>query len=146
MAKLIKILVVDDEPLPHELLESYCEGLNYVEIVGHCYDGISTLNFLKEHAVDALLLDIQMPDITGIELLQTLLQPPKVIFTTAYTEYALQSFDFDHVIDYLNKPIQFAKIHQRLTEGTKNFREHCNFLWLKCLTLSISSKKLACIN
>ena len=102
--------------------------------------------FLKEHAVDALLLDIQMPDITGIELLQTLLQPPKVIFTTAYTEYALQSFDFDHVIDYLNKPIQFAKIHQRLTKGTKNFCEHCNFLWLKCLTLSNPQKKLACIN
>jgi DNA-binding LytR/AlgR family response regulator len=73
--------------------------------------------FLKEHAVDALLLDIQMPDITGIELLQTLLQPPKVIFTTAYTEYALQSFDFDHVIDYLNKPIRlprFIKAMERL--------------------------------
>jgi len=72
---------------------------------------------LKEHAVDALLLDIQMPDITGIELLQTLLQPPKVIFTTAYTEYALQSFDFDHVIDYLNKPIRlprFIKAMERL--------------------------------
>ncbi|WP_051044089.1 LytR/AlgR family response regulator transcription factor [Psychroflexus gondwanensis] len=72
---------------------------------------------MKEHAVDALLLDIQMPDITGIELLQTLLQPPKVIFTTAYTEYALQSFDFDHVIDYLNKPIRlprFIKAMERL--------------------------------
>ena len=58
-----------------------------------------------------------MPDITGIELLQTLLQPPKVIFTTAYTEYALQSFDFDHVIDYLNKPIRlprFIKAMERL--------------------------------
>jgi len=123
MSKIIKILIVDDEPLAHDLLESYCAGINFIEVVGHCYDGLSTLNFINENEVDALLLDIQMPDITGIELAQNLeVNGPKIVFTTAYTEYALQSFDFDQVVDYLKKPIRlprFIKAMERLKKQLK---------------------------
>lgn len=113
--KKIRLLLVDDEPLAHKVLESYCQNIDYVEIVGHSYDGISTLNFLNKEPVDAVLLDIQMPDLTGLELLDTLKNnAPKIIFTTAYTEYAMQSFDYDQVIDYLHKPIRLTRFIKAL--------------------------------
>lgn len=108
--KKIRLLIVDDEPLAHQVLKSYCDKIDHVEVAGHCYDGLSTINFLNSNAVDALLLDIQMPDLSGIELLESLgASAVKVIFTTAYTEYALQSFDFDQVVDYLHKPIKLSR-------------------------------------
>lgn len=114
----LSVLIVDDEPLAHKVIEGYCEKIDYIEVAGNCYDGISTLNFLNKEKVDAILLDIQMPDITGIELLDSLKQDaPKVIFTTAYTEYAMISFDYDQVVDYLHKPIRitrFIKAIERL--------------------------------
>ena len=111
----IKLLIVDDEPLAHKVLESYCEKIEYVKVVGQCYDGISTLNFLNKEKVDAILLDIQMPDLTGIELLDTLKNiAPKVIFTTAFTEYAMKSFDYDQVVDYLHKPIRLSRFMKAL--------------------------------
>ena len=111
----IKLLIVDDEPLAHKVLEGYCEKLDYVEIVGNCYDGISTLNFLNKKQVDAVLLDIQMPDISGLELLDSLKNnAPKIIFTTAYTQYAFQGFDYDQVVDYLHKPIRLSRFIKSL--------------------------------
>ncbi len=113
--KKIKLLIVDDEPLAHKILEGYCEKIDHVEVIGNCYDGMSTLNFLNQNPVDAVLLDIQMPDITGIELLDTQMNnSPKVIFTTAYTEYAMQSFDYDQVVDYLHKPIRLTRFIKSL--------------------------------
>lgn len=116
--KKINILIVDDEPLAHKILEDYCGKIDALEVVGNCYDGISTLNFLNKNQVDAVLLDIQMPDISGIELLDTLRNnAPKIILTTAYTKYAMQSFDYDQVVDYLHKPIRltrFIKAIERL--------------------------------
>jgi len=111
----IKLLIVDDEPLAHKVLEGYCEKIDYVEIVGNCYDGISTLNFLNKETVDAVLLDIQMPDITGLELLDSLKNnAPKIIFSTAYSEYALKGFDYDQVVDYLHKPIRITRFIKAL--------------------------------
>jgi len=111
----IKLLIVDDEPLAHKVLEGYCEKLDYVEIVGNCYDGISTLNFLNKEQVDAVLLDIQMPDITGLELLDSLKNnAPKIILTTAYSEYAMKGFDYDQVVDYLHKPIRLTRFIKAL--------------------------------
>lgn len=111
----IKLLIVDDEPIAHKVIERYCEKFDYVEIVGNCYDGVSTLNFLNKKQVDAVLLDIQMPDITGLELLDSLSNnAPKIIFTTAYTQYALQGFDYDQVVDYLHKPIRLTRFIKAL--------------------------------
>lgn len=128
----IKVLIVDDEPLAHKVLEGYCQKIDFVEIIGNCYDGISTLNFLNKEKVDVVLLDIQMPDITGLELLDSLkTTAPKIIFTTAYTKYAVQGFDYDQVVDYLHKPVRltrFIKALERLKrvlQLEKNFRaEH----------------------
>ncbi|NQZ78017.1 MAG: response regulator transcription factor [Ekhidna sp.] len=114
----IKLLIVDDEHLAQKVLQKHAANIEYLEVVGTCFDSISTINFLNNQQVDAILLDIQMPDLTGLELVETLEKNcPKIIFTTAYTEYALESFNYEAVIDYLHKPIRltrFIKAMERL--------------------------------
>ncbi|MEL6536155.1 MAG: LytTR family DNA-binding domain-containing protein [Bacteroidota bacterium] len=119
----LRILIVDDEPLAHKVLEGYLSKMPEAELVGNCYDGISTHNFLQNQEVDLLLLDIQMPDITGLELLDILQQnAPKIIFTTAHTEYALQSFDYDQVVDYLHKPIRVGRFMKAIDRVRKQLQ------------------------
>lgn len=103
-----KCLIVDDEPLARELIRSHVEKLENFEIVAECSNAMKALNLLREMQVDLVFMDIQMPQITGIEFLKTLKHPPKVIITTAYREYALESFELD-VVDYLLKPITFER-------------------------------------
>ena len=136
--KKLKVLIVDDEPLAHKVIEGYCEKIDYIEVAGNCYDGISTLNFLNKEKVDAILLDIQMPDITGLELLDSLKQDaPKVIFTTAYTEYAMISFDYDQVVDYLHKPIRITRFIKAIERLKKVLMLESDFR----LSDSVESKK-----
>ena len=103
-----KCLIVDDEPLARELIRGHVEKLENFEIVAECGDAMKALNVLREKQVDLIFMDIQMPQITGIEFLKTLKHAPKVIITTAYREYALEGFDLD-VVDYLIKPITFER-------------------------------------
>lgn len=105
---VLKCLIVDDEPLAHNVLENYIGKVNSLSLVGNCYNAIEALNFLHENPVDILFLDINMPELSGLEMLQTLTNPPIVILTTAYSEFALQSYEFG-VIDYLMKPIRFDR-------------------------------------
>lgn len=126
--KKINLLIVDDEPLAHDVLKGYCAKIDYVEVIGHCYDGLSTINFLNTHTVDAILLDIQMPDLTGLELVESLKNTcPKIIFTTAYTQFALQTFDYDQVIDYLHKPIRITRFIKALERLKKQLTLEQNF-------------------
>ncbi len=104
----IKCLVVDDEPLARDLMRSHIEKLENFEIVAECCDAMKALQVLQKHTVDLMFMDIQMPQITGIEFLKTLKHPPKVIITTAYREYAIDGFELD-VVDYLLKPITFNR-------------------------------------
>ncbi len=101
-------LVVDDEPLARDLMRSHIEKLENFEIIAECGDAMKALQELRNHHVDLMFMDIQMPQITGIEFLKTLKHPPKVIITTAYREYALDGFELD-VVDYLLKPITFER-------------------------------------
>ncbi|MBN1821843.1 MAG: response regulator transcription factor [Prolixibacteraceae bacterium] len=103
-----KCLIVDDEPLARDLIRSHVNKLENFEIVDECGDAIKAFQALREKQVDLIFLDIQMPQITGIEFLKTLKHPPKVILTTAFREYALDGFDLD-VVDYLLKPITFER-------------------------------------
>ncbi|ASZ12733.1 LytTR family DNA-binding domain-containing protein [Chitinophaga pendula] len=104
----IKCLVVDDEPLAKEVLIKYIGQLETLSLAGSCDNAIDTLLFLQQHKVDLLFLDIQMPRLSGIDLLRTLTYRPKVIFTTAFREYALEGFELN-VLDYLLKPISFER-------------------------------------
>lgn len=103
-----KCIIVDDEPAAHYVLVNYIAQNPQLELTHQCYNGIETLNVLRNHKVDLMFLDIEMPEITGLELLQTLKTIPRTILTTAYSEYALESYDYG-VIDYLLKPIYYPR-------------------------------------
>lgn len=103
-----RCLIVDDEPLAVKLLESHINKLENLEIVETCNNAMAAFDILREKKIDLLFLDIQMPQMTGIEFLRTLKNAPKVILTTAYRQYALEGYELD-VIDYLLKPISFER-------------------------------------
>jgi len=104
MKKLIKCLVVDDEPLAIELLEKHIEQFPNLELVKSCWNAFDAFEVLKNESIDLVFLDIQMPGLTGLELVRSLKNPPGIIFTTAFRQYAADSYELD-VIDYLIKPI-----------------------------------------
>ena len=111
-----KCIIVDDEPAAHYVLVNYIKQNPQLELAQQCYNGIEALNYLRDNTVDLMFLDIDMPEISGLELLQTLQNPPKTILTTAYSEFALESYDYG-VIDYLLKPIYFP----RFLKATERF-------------------------
>ncbi len=104
----IKCIIVDDEPLAIEIVESYVARIEELELIGTFRNAIQAFAFLQQHPVDLIFLDIQMPKLSGIDFLRTLKNPPKVIFTTAFRDYALDGFELE-VVDYLLKPIPFDR-------------------------------------
>lgn len=104
----LKCIITDDEPIARKGLQSYVGRINFLELVGVCEDAIQLNNQLKSQQADLLFLDIEMPYMTGIELLNSLSNPPKVIITSAYAEYAIKGYDLE-VSDYLLKPISFDR-------------------------------------
>ena len=106
--KNIRCLVADDEPPAREILQRYIESMPDLKLVKECSNAMQVLSFLQLEEVDLIFLDINMPQLKGIELLKILKNPPKIILTTAYAEYALEGYELD-VVDYLLKPIQFER-------------------------------------
>lgn len=114
----IRCLLVDDEPPALELLEKYTSMIDQLEVVGKSYSAVKAFDQLKDKQVDLMFLDIQMPVLNGIDFIKTLKNPPAIILTTAYREYALDGYDLD-VIDYLLKPIPF----NRFLKAVDRYRE-----------------------
>jgi DNA-binding LytR/AlgR family response regulator len=112
-----KCLLVDDEPLAIEVLKNHIDGIEYLKIVGSCNNAIKAAEFLQVNEVDLMFLDIQMPKLDGAAFLRTLSHPPKVIFTTAYKEYAVEAFELD-VVDYLLKPISLERLLKAVNKAT----------------------------
>lgn len=104
-------MIVDDEPLAIEVLKTHLIKLGTIEIAGIAGDAIAAFDFLNSHRVDLMFLDIHMPEMKGTDLIKALKNPPAVILTTAYREYALEGFDLN-VLDYLLKPISFERFIQ----------------------------------
>ena len=100
----LRVLIVDDEPLAHDVLRTHVARVAHLHLAGHCYTAPAALSFLHEHPVDLLLLDLNMPEMSGLELLRALPRPPLTILTTAYSEFALESYEYG-VVDYLLKPV-----------------------------------------
>ena len=103
-----KCLIVDDEPPALKVIKSYIDLVENLSIVALCSNAFQAMEILKKEKVDLLFLDIQMPKLTGIGFIKTLTHPPKIIFTTAYKEYAVDAFDLD-AVDYLLKPISLER-------------------------------------
>ena len=116
---IINCIAVDDEPLALEILKEYISKMPYLDLKGTFTSALECIDFLKHYKVDLLFLDIQMEELTGIQLLHVLKEKPEVIFTTAYDNYALQGFELD-VADYLLKPISRQRCtmnrHRRIAE------------------------------
>ncbi len=106
--KTIRCLLADDEPPAREILRRYIENMPGLELIKECSNAMQVLSFLQEEEVDIIFLDINMPQLKGNELLKIIKNPPKIILTTAYAEYALEGYELD-VVDYLLKPIQFDR-------------------------------------
>ena len=121
--KTIRCLVVDDEPPAREIINRYIEQLPELKLAGECANAMQALSFLQHQTIDLLFLDIQMPQLKGTDLLKIVKNPPKVIFTTAHAEYALQGYELD-VVDYLLKPIPFERfvkaVHKIIQSGSDN--------------------------
>ncbi|NOT75584.1 MAG: response regulator [Cyclobacteriaceae bacterium] len=100
---MIKTVLIDDEPLARSIVREYLSSFSDIEIVQECNDGFEGVKAITQHKPDLIFLDIQMPKINGFEMLELIENPPSVIFTTAFDEYAIQAFE-RHAIDYLLKP------------------------------------------
>ena len=117
---MINTILIDDEPLARNLVAEYLQTYPEIKIVQECNDGFEGVKAIAQHKPDLIFLDIQMPKINGFEMLELLDQPPAVIFTTAFDEFAIKAFE-SHAIDYLLKPFnkdRFDKAIQRWTEQT----------------------------
>jgi DNA-binding LytR/AlgR family response regulator len=106
--KKITCLIVDDEPPALDVIKKYIASVHNLELAGTCADAVEALNFLRQQTIDLLFLDIQMPNLLGTDLIRTLKNPPKVIFTTAYRKFAVEGFELD-AVDYLLKPISLER-------------------------------------
>lgn len=114
-SKKIKCLIIDDEPPAREILRKHVAEVELLELTGECSNAVEALYFLQNHEVDLLFLDIHLPHILGTSFIRTLKTPPKVVFTTAYREYAVEGFDLN-AVDYLLKPISFERFLQSVNK------------------------------
>jgi len=118
MKKIVRCMIVDDEPLAIDVIENYLQRLEDVEI-RRCENAINALQLLQSEKFDLVFLDIEMPLLTGLEFLKTLKDPPAIIITTAYRDYAVEGFEFE-VLDYLVKPISFPRFMKAFERAVKS--------------------------
>ena len=116
---LIRYLIVDDEYIAHDIIKKYCDVLSYLECASQCYDAVEALEYLAQHKVDLIFLDLNMPGLKGFEFLRSLSHPPKVIVTTAYKEYALEGYELN-IVDYLLKPFGFDRFLKAVNKAVQS--------------------------
>lgn len=114
----IKCIVVDDEPLAREVVINHISKIDILEHIGSCANAPAAFDFITQNKVDLIFLDIQMPELTGIDFLKELTPSPKVIFTTAYSNYAVDAFNLD-AVDYLVKPIKFSRFLKSVNKACR---------------------------
>ncbi|MCZ4242605.1 LytR/AlgR family response regulator transcription factor [Pedobacter punctiformis] len=113
-------IAVDDEPIALDIIKSHASKVPFIELNATFNDAFEAINYLQQNKVDLIFLDIKMPDISGIDFLKSLNNPPMVIFTTAYTEHAVQSFELD-AIDYLLKPFALSRFLKACNKAQELF-------------------------
>jgi two-component system LytT family response regulator len=117
----MKVIIIDDEPLARSVVKEYLQKFPQLELVQECNDGLEGVKAIQEYKPDLIFLDIQMPKINGFEMLELLDQPPAVIFTTAFDEYAIRAFEA-HAVDYLLKPFS----HERFDKAIEKWMTQKN--------------------
>jgi len=113
---MIRYIIVDDEPLAHELIEEFCSMLPHLKLEKNCYNALEAMQYLNSDSVDIMFLDLNMPKLKGFDFLKTLTNPPNVIVTTAYKEFALEGYELN-VSDYLLKPFSFERMVKAINKA-----------------------------
>ena len=111
-------LIIDDEHMAHDIIKGYCDMLPHMQLMKHCYDALEALDYLREHSVELIFLDINMPKLKGFDFLKSLSNPPKVIVTTAYKEHALEGYELE-ITDYLLKPFSFERFLKAINKASQ---------------------------
>ncbi len=119
---MISYLIIDDEPIAHGIIENYCENLTHLHKAGNSFNAKEALEKLYQEQIDLIFLDINMPEISGFEFLRSLMNPPKVIVTSAYQEYALEGFELD-ITDYLLKPFSLQRFMKAVNKATDSMNK-----------------------
>src|SRR5678809_1548525 len=112
---MIKAIIIDDEPLARSIVTEYLQEQGEIEVIQECNDGFEGVKAIMQHQPDLIFLDIQMPKINGFEMLELIEQPPSVIFTTAFDEYAIKAFEA-HAVDYLLKPFSQDRFDKAISK------------------------------
>ncbi len=120
---MIKCIIVDDEPLALDVLETYIEQMPGIELISRCENAFDANHALQNHDIDLMFLDIQMPQLTGLDFLKSLDNPPLVIFTTAYSEYAVEGYELN-IVDYLLKPISMDRFMKAVNKASERLGVH----------------------
>lgn len=115
MSKMINCIIVDDEPVAREIIENHLKKINTIQVLGSCKNAVEAFNLINTQQVDLIFLDINMPEISGLSFARSINKSIKIIFTTAYREYAIDGFDL-RAVDYLLKPISFERIFQAVNK------------------------------
>ncbi|WP_297098363.1 LytTR family DNA-binding domain-containing protein [uncultured Draconibacterium sp.] len=115
---MYRCIIIDDEPIAIRVIRNHLSVFTDFEVVAECSNALEAMPILQKENIDLLFCDIQMPQITGVDFIRSMLHPPKVIFTTAYRDYAIDAFELN-VVDYLLKPISF----ERFTKAINHFLE-----------------------
>ncbi|MFD0991872.1 LytR/AlgR family response regulator transcription factor [Tenacibaculum geojense] len=116
---MIKYIIVDDEHIAHDIIKGYCDNLPNLVLVKSCYDAIEAIEYIQNNSVDLIFLDLNMPKLKGFEFLRTVQNPPNVIVTTAYQEYALEGYELN-ILDYLLKPFSFERFLKAINKVNTN--------------------------
>lgn len=118
----MRYLIVDDEPLTHDIIDGYCARLPFLQAAGRCHDAVEAMAVLGNQEIDLLFLDIRMPELSGFDLLRATAHPPKVIVVSAHPEHAIEGYDLD-VCDYLLKPFSFERFLRAVNKARSSREE-----------------------
>ena len=116
---MIRYIIIDDEHIAHDIIKGYCDMLPNLEFKADCYDAIEAIDYLSKNDIDLIFLDLNMPKLKGFQFLKTLSSPPKVIVTTAYSEFAIKGYELN-VVDYLLKPFSFERFLSAINKVTSS--------------------------
>lgn len=135
---MIKYMIVDDENAAHDIIENYAKNLPNLDLKKSCYNAFEAIEYLNKHQVDLIFLDINMPKLSGFEFLKTLANPPKVIVTTAYSEFALEGYELS-VSDYLLKPFSISRFISAINKVSESISQNVSREPIKEVVIPSSS-------
>lgn len=134
----MKVIIIDDEPLARSIIREYLQFHPELELIGECSDGFEGVKSIQQHQPDLIFLDVQMPKINGFEMLELIEEPPAVIFTTAFDEYAIKAFE-SHAVDYLLKPFSRDRFDKAIAKWNQTGKSVSGKEQLAPLLDSVSS-------